>query len=794
MTAIARVNLGDIIEERFTILRKLGAGGMAVVYLAQDAKQDKKVALKFLSPRAFTDAATLKRFQREYTICARFDHPNIVKLFHFGTSPDGARYCAMEFISGLSLDEVLQAEERLEPERVLTIMQGVCSALAAFHKEGIVHRDLKPANIMIAPQEGGGERVIVMDFGLARDVNATALTKTGAILGTPYYLSPELALGERADFRTDIWQVGAITQELVTGRKTFSGDSLNEVVSAILSGTPEPIVEQIPGISPLWDEVIAKCVEKAPIDRYASAELLLQDLKDLEASRPLSSKKVTAKTRKSRRARKSVPLKKTGAVSAVNKTGPTKVISSVHKLALAVGFLLFMLAFWVLKPSGPIHYDVKRLAVQAGVDRLSITWASETAYPSRIQLLEPMDRVFASLREERTNKHEVVITGLPSNTECHFRVLYPSGETSLKKTALTGKALLKVTKSETLPSGISFRWLIEPPALCELRGNKNEIIQVEKLDRSFQAKVPKDLVAATVIATFADGGKSELSLSSSLNAQIKKSRLAMETKTLTKMDKGFTADESLSPSSVTGRIGLKENSKEMKEFIKNKEAKEAAKGERVCAAIKKYIGNSKALPAYKELSGLAPLSLGTPLLSLDERLQLFHSLQDFFSFNVFAKFNDGELNDTIARPDFGDFAMALNKQSGQAKEVTIFKSHNRPIVLGKPLGFLRKCETKWQRKFLLQELEEFKRAEFKIVMDCVSHSAYRLHINGRANILVFDERSHKYGDIKLTVFQRLPGDLLRIGENDLAITFEPLFIKFTDRQHVIHELTLRLLK
>ena len=256
MTAVARVNLGDVIEERFTVLKKLGAGGMAVVYLAHDKMHNQKVALKFLSPRAFTDESTLKRFQREYNICARLNHPNIVKLFHFGTSPDGARYCAMEFISGMSLDEVLLAEDQLEPQRALKIMQGVCSALACFHEQGIVHRDLKPANIMIAPLENGGERVIVMDFGLARDINATALTKTGAILGTPYYLSPELALGERADHHTDIWQIGVITQELVTGKKTFDGDSLNEVVSSILSGKREPISEQIPYLSPLWDEVI----------------------------------------------------------------------------------------------------------------------------------------------------------------------------------------------------------------------------------------------------------------------------------------------------------------------------------------------------------------------------------------------------------------------------------------------------------------------------------------------------------------------------------------------------------
>ncbi len=779
-------NIGKVIDNRFTILSRLGAGGMAVVYLAQDGYRNEQVALKFLQPRMLTDKSILMRFHREYKICARFDHPNIVKLFHFGQADDGAYYCAMEYISGMAIDEILQVEDQIEPSRVNTIMSGVCKALSCFHKENIVHRDLKPANIMIAPLQGGGERVVVMDFGLARDMDATALTRTGAVLGTPYYLSPELAMGEKADLRTDVWQIGVITHELLTGEKAFSGTSLNDVVSGILSGKRKLISVSNPDLSPLWDEIIDRCLEKVPSDRYQNTDEILADLEALAAGRPLGRRKSVKK--------KSKKLKKTGAVSAVTKPALAKAEKNSKTTALVVGAFILLLLVFLIWPKRPVTYGMSNLRANPGVGSLTVTWNSEVAYQSKIQLLKPVARIYEST-EKAGRSHRVLLTGLPAGRPVSFRVLYPSGETSLAKSAVTAKANFEFTNAKKRAGGFDLSFTMSPPAKCQFSSKGNFSAAKGEDGQNYTIFLPDDMNAGKLSATYLDGVKNEFELALLLKEQIKTLCRQMGNKTLSQFVKRKLDDDpSLKANTAVGRMGLKEGSVEMQRYIDEKAAKEAAYGQHIAENVHKFLADGKSLKAFVRAKSISPFILSSPIVGSQTKLEFFHCLQEFFTFSIYTTFKDGNLDKTIARPDFGDFAMTYQARRKSDYSFSIFKNFAQPIVLGIPMPFQRKCARSWRRTFNVPAKKRYRYAEFFIQMDSASHAAYRLHLNKSANIIVFDRRSHKLGGVKLDVFQRVPVELLKDGANEIELLFEPLLQKLTDRRHVIYELTLLLMK
>jgi len=260
----------------YRILRKLGEGGMGEVYLAEDTKLGRKAVLKFMLPENLADPTFKARFLREARAAAGLNHPNVITIYEVGEDQNRA-YIAMEYVDGESLEELL-AREKLSLNQALDIILPICEGLGAAHQTGITHRDLKPANILI--DKTG--KVKVADFGLARLEDSEKLTRTGAVMGTPAYMSPEQVRGEKPGPRSDIFSLGVMLYELLTAKLPFWGNNVPAISHAIIYEDPKPAAELNPEIPEALEQVINKALQKRPENRYASMPALLSDLKKIQ--------------------------------------------------------------------------------------------------------------------------------------------------------------------------------------------------------------------------------------------------------------------------------------------------------------------------------------------------------------------------------------------------------------------------------------------------------------------------------------------------------------------------------
>ncbi len=270
--------LGRTIAGKYTIESRVGSGGMGAVYRARQAGLDKVVAIKVLHPELNAEPTFAGRFKREATAASRIDHPSSMRVLDFGQEPDGTLFIAMEYLEGRSLLQIIKEEAPLAPARVIDLTRQILAALAAAHELGIVHRDLKPDNVMILTSKdddgGASELVKVCDFGIAKVERSPLdekLTLEGSIVGTPEYLSPEQARGGALDARSDVYSMGAMLFEMLTGAPPFRGDSpLATVLQHLDLPVPRPS-DRVAGVDPKIEEVCLRALAKAPADRYASA-------------------------------------------------------------------------------------------------------------------------------------------------------------------------------------------------------------------------------------------------------------------------------------------------------------------------------------------------------------------------------------------------------------------------------------------------------------------------------------------------------------------------------------------
>ena len=268
-----------VLDERYELGAVLGRGGMARVYEGRDRKLDRKVAVKVLSHPYDRDEAYLERFRREAHAAARLNHPNVVAIFD-SESDDGTHYIVTELVDGETLAGLLARERSLSPERAVGIATQVSRGLAAAHERGVVHRDIKPGNVMLTSDH----HVKVLDFGIARATGVESLTRTGHMLGSASYLSPEQSRGEPGDARSDIYAMGCVLFEMLTGRPPFVADS---PVAALYQHVNEPVVppSTLVSIPPSLEDVVLRCLGKDPADRFASAEDLAGALGEVEVAR-----------------------------------------------------------------------------------------------------------------------------------------------------------------------------------------------------------------------------------------------------------------------------------------------------------------------------------------------------------------------------------------------------------------------------------------------------------------------------------------------------------------------------
>jgi len=296
---------------RYRVHDELGRGGMAKVYRGEDTVLGRTVAIKVLAPQYADDPNFVTRFRREAQAAARLSNPNVVSVFDTGDEDD-VHFIVMEYVEGRTLADYVAGGGRIMPERAIDIGIDVCRALEAAHEQGVVHRDIKPGNIMVT---ASGD-VKVTDFGIARmATGAETVAQTAAVLGTASYLSPEQAQGQPVDGRTDIYSLGCVLYEMVTGRPPFIGDSTVAVASKHVLEQPVPPSRLNRDVSPDLDAVILRALAKNPENRYQTAEDLRRDLERVRSGAPVEA----------------TPLLPTTAVAAPPVAGATRVIP--HEVA-----------------------------------------------------------------------------------------------------------------------------------------------------------------------------------------------------------------------------------------------------------------------------------------------------------------------------------------------------------------------------------------------------------------------------------------------------------------------------
>jgi CheY-like chemotaxis protein/predicted Ser/Thr protein kinase len=270
---------GTVYAGRYEIIEELGKGGMGRVYRALDTKVDEEVALKILNPEVAAEASLIERFSNELRLARKITHKNVCRM-HDIHEDQGAQFITMEYVPGEDLKSFIRRSKQLAAKTAISIAKQVCQGLAEAHRLGVVHRDLKPQNIMI-DREGNAR---IMDFGIARSVKAKGITDEGTVIGTPEYMSPEQVEGKDVDGRSDIYSLGAVLFEMVTGRVPFEGKTALEIALKHKTEPPPDTRVLSPQIPESLNQIILRCLAKDRAARYQTVEEILTALLKVEES------------------------------------------------------------------------------------------------------------------------------------------------------------------------------------------------------------------------------------------------------------------------------------------------------------------------------------------------------------------------------------------------------------------------------------------------------------------------------------------------------------------------------
>ena len=357
---------GSTFAGRYQVIEELGAGGMGRVYKVHDTKIGEKIALKLLRSEATLDRNSLERFSNELKLARKVRHKNVCQMFDLGEA-EGTRYITMEYVRGEDLRQLIRKVGRLSPGQAVAVARQVCDGLAEAHRLGVVHRDLKPQNIML--DEDGNARI--MDFGIARSLSGEGITGAGAFIGTPEYMSPEQVEGKDVDERSDIYSLGVILYEMVTGRRPFDGETALSIAHKHKYETPEDPRKLAAEIPDSLARLILKCLQKDKAARYESAQALNADLALIEGGLPTMEK--------------ALPKRKSVTTRDITVTFNLKrlVVPALAVLAVAAAVIILVKVIGGKKPSpaAPPSSGKASLAVmyfenqteRPGLDKMAVT-------------------------------------------------------------------------------------------------------------------------------------------------------------------------------------------------------------------------------------------------------------------------------------------------------------------------------------------------------------------------------------------------------------------------------------
>lgn len=370
--------LGKTFASRYKLLKFLGRGGMGAVFLAEDVQLDRRPALKVIDSSIFAQTDTVRRFEREARAASNISHQNVVHVYEFGRHDD-FYFIAMEYIEGATLRELIK-EKAIKPDRALKIVRQIAEALAAAHQKNIIHRDIKPENVIIT----GNDQVKVLDFGLAKAIeavengqndsllNASVLETTpGLIIGTTAYMSPEQVRGQTADRTSDLWSLGVIFYEMLSGRRPFEGETRSDLIASILTSEPAPLSKTAPGISSKLNKIVLKLLEKDRDRRFQTAEEFLQELEN---------------TGKNSRVKLHSDGKKTRGIAAVSKRYKFLLPAALLAVLLPTGAVIYQYVERDAEVTDAQNKQIRSIAV--------LPFANATGDPDREYLSDGLTEVF----------------------------------------------------------------------------------------------------------------------------------------------------------------------------------------------------------------------------------------------------------------------------------------------------------------------------------------------------------------------------------------------------------------
>ncbi len=408
---------------RYLIQEEIGKGGMGIVYRAYDPDIDRNLALKVLRPERAFEWEVTQRFLREAKAAGRLTHPNIVIIYDVGED-SGRAFIAMELLTGVPLNRLIK-EKRVSFDDAINFAMQIAEALNYAHGEGVVHRDIKPSNIIITDEK----QVKITDFGIARvqDVSLAEQTRTGQILGTPSYMAPEQVQGKKVDGRADLFSLGIILYEMITGKKPFHGDNIATLFHSILTGAPEPIENVESHIKEELNRVLFRSLEKDPEKRYQTGKDFANDLRKI-----LEKKDGETEI---------LPVERTVKL----KDEPEEKIPGVKKLYL-VGILVLILSlgFFLFLRRGDRGREVKSLSGKSASSANATTSSTET---KKGRIMFRSDPVGA----------EVVIDGKArGKTPLDLNIDPGSYEVKLRMPGyLTWEAQINVEKKQAIPLNVT---------------------------------------------------------------------------------------------------------------------------------------------------------------------------------------------------------------------------------------------------------------------------------------------------------------------------------------------------
>ena len=741
----------------------MGRGGMGAVFLAEDAKMERPVAIKFL----YGDIHSLKleeRFEREFRLMATLSHPNVATLYAGGRDKEsGYLWYAMELVEGRSVDDLIE-DAPVPLETVHLIVEQIADAFDYLHPKGIIHRDITPRNVLLTKQN----RVVLVDFGLAKDLAMTAMTATGTVVGTPFYMSPEQFTGEELDGRSDIYQLGVVVYEMLTGLRPFQANSALELAMQ-LNSTKAPLMsEKNKEIPKKWDSIVEKCLQADRELRYRDGSQLLQALAE-------NSKK-----------RAPAPVKKSKPKSEQKSESSSKGPILLSLLAI---FLLVFAGFFIgqqKKPNPCTISDFSHLALPGAV---RLNWKTSLPCQTSVSIALAAKKgaqgpVSVKATKGATQIHELLITGLFDSTAYLVTVDLLENEKSLPLKVKTASLPLRLIRAQSTEKGLEIEFhgplcKIEQARLSGSRWKTASFNLNALPNDKFILKLPKairHIEGISLKVSLPTGVQRYVTVTGLLAKKV--GRLSNKLSAINA--RAFTEKLGVNALSIiTKHISeAEEDLNPLTKPEKMRQRKEKLQKRKVLAKrISEKLAKKEIISDFKKASAIAPLVFEHKLLPEVGKERFYKAIMRaarlFIHFDRFMLAVDF----TEPLPPLGPYSLQLVKPPTVTKELILLKSSEGPVKLGLIPMIRREQVHQWKTNFTLPKLPKNAQPALRLKTTSFRYLAAMAKINDNNEFLIFNRPLLPYEeDKKITLYQLMPRQALLEGKNEIRLSFEWVFL------------------